>query len=170
MKDNWGRFWFYAALLIIQIVLSGYVNVGPYIYLCCLPLIVIYLPLYQETSLSMLIAFGCGLLVDILCDGIVGLNAAAAVALAALRKPIFAAFFTKDNIERAVIPTIRETGVFRHVNFIFTSLMVFFLVYICLDSVGMESIQTTVLRLVLSCAANLVLILAIDYFMFNTRR
>ena len=130
----------------------------------------IYLPLYQETSLSMLIAFGCGLLVDILCDGIVGLNAAAAVALAALRKPIFAAFFTKDNIERAVIPTIRETGVFRHVNFIFTSLMVFFLVYICLDSVGMESIQTTVLRLVLSCAANLVLILAIDYFMFNTRR
>lgn len=170
MKDNWGRFWFYAALLIIQIVLSGYVNVGPYIYLCCLPLIVIYLPLYQETSLSMLIAFGCGLLMDILCDGIVGLNAAAAVALAALRKPIFAAFFTKDNIERAVIPTIRETGVFRHVNFIFTSLMVFFLVYICLDSVGMESIQTTVLRLVLSCAANLVLILAIDYFMFNTRR
>ena len=170
MKDNWGRFWFYAALLIIQIVLSGYVNVGPYIYLCCLPLIVIYLPLYQEISLSMLIAFGCGLLVDILCDGIVGLNAAAAVALAALRKPIFAAFFTKDNIERAVIPTIRETGVFRHVNFIFTSLMVFFLVYICLDSVGMESIQTTVLRLVLSCAANLVLILAIDYFMFNTRR
>ena len=170
MKDNWGRFWFYAALPIIQIVLSGYVNVGPYIYLCCLPLIVIYLPLYQETSLSMLIAFGCGLLMDILCDGIVGLNAAAAVALAALRKPIFAAFFTKDNIERAVIPTIRETGVFRHVNFIFTSLMVFFLVYICLDSVGMESIQTTVLRLVLSCAANLVLILAIDYFMFNTRR
>lgn len=170
MKDNWGRFWFYAALLIIQIVLSGYVNVGPYIYLCCLPLIVIYLPLYQETSLSMLIAFGCGLLMDILCDGIVGLNAAAAVALAALRKPIFAAFFTKDNIERAVIPTIRETGVFRHVNFIFTFLMVFFLVYICLDSVGMESIQTTVLRLVLSCAANLVLILAIDYFMFNTRR
>lgn len=170
MKDNWGRFIFYAALLIIQIVLSGYVNVGPYIYLCCLPLIVIYLPLYQETSLSMLIACGCGLLVDILCDGILGLNAAASVALAAVRKPLFAAFFTKDSLSRAVFPTIRDTGVMRHINFILTSLLVYFIVYIGLDSVGMESIQTTVLRLVLSCTANLAIILAIDYFMFNARR
>lgn len=170
MKDSWGRYMFYAALLIIQIVLSGYVNVGPYIYLCCIPLIVIYLPLYQQTSLSMLIAFGCGLLIDILCDGIVGLNAAAAVALAAVRRPLFAAFFTKDNLERAVIPTIRESGVARHVNFILSSLLVYFLVYICLDSVGMESLQTTLLRLLLSVAANLVLVLAIVYFMFNSRR
>lgn len=170
MKDSWGRYMFYAALLIIQIVLSGYVNVGPYIYLCCIPLIVIYLPLYQQTSLSMLIAFGCGLIIDILCDGIVGLNAAAAVALAAVRRPLFAAFFTKDNLNRAVIPTIRESGVARHVNFILSSLLVYFLVYICLDSVGMESLQTTLLRLLLSVAANLVLVLAIDYFMFNSRR
>ena len=170
MKDNWGRFMFFAALLLIQIVLSDYVNVGPYIYLCCLPLIVIYLPLYQETFRSMLIAFGCGLVVDILCDGILGLNAAAAVALAAVRKPLFAAFFTRDNLERGVIPTIRETGIFRHINFIFISLLIYFLVYIGLDSVGMESLQTTLLRLVLSCAANLALVLAIDYFMFNSRR
>ena len=170
MKDNWGRFMFFAALLLIQIVLSDYVNVGPYIYLCCLPLIVIYLPLYQETFLSMLIAFGCGLVVDILCDDILGLNAAAAVALAAVRKPLFAAFFTRDNLERGVIPTIRETGIFRHINFIFISLLIYFLVYIGLDSVGMESLQTTLLRLVLSCAANLALVLAIDYFMFNSRR
>ena len=170
MKDNWGRFMFFAALLLIQIVLSDYVNVGPYIYLCCLPLIVIYLPLYQETFLSMLIAFGCGLVVDILCDGILGLNAAAAVALAAVRKPLFAAFFTRDNLERGVIPTIRETGIFRHINFIFISLLIYFLVYIGLDSVDMESLQTTLLRLVLSCAANLALVLAIDYFMFNSRR
>lgn len=170
MKDSWGRYMFYAALLIIQIVLSGYVNVGPYIYLCCIPLIVIYLPLYQQTSLSMLIAFGCGLIIDILCDGIVGLNAAAAVALAAVRRPLFAAFFTKDNLNRAVIPTIRESGVARHVNFILSSLLVYFLVYICLDSVGMESLQTTLLRLLLSVAANLILVLAIDYFMFNSRR
>lgn len=170
MKDSWGRYMFYAALLIIQIVLSGYVNVGPYIYLCCIPLIVIYLPLYQQTSMSMLIAFGCGLIIDILCDGIVGLNAAAAVALAAVRRPLFAAFFTKDNLNRAVIPTIRESGVARHVNFILSSLLVYFLVYICLDSVGMESLQTTLLRLLLSVAANLVLVLAIDYFMFNSRR
>lgn len=170
MKDNWGRFMFFATLLIIQIVLSKYANVGPYIYLCCLPLIVIYLPLYQETFLSMLTAFGCGLAVDVLCDGIVGLNAAASVALAAVRKPLFAAFFTRDNLERAVIPTIHETGVMRHINYIFISLLIYFIVYICLDSVGMESLQTTLLRLVLSCAANLVLVLAIDYFMFNSRR
>ncbi|MBR4771278.1 MAG: hypothetical protein IK009_00910 [Bacteroidales bacterium] len=170
MKDNWGRYVFFAALLIIQIVLSGYVNLGPYIYLCCLPLIIIYLPLYQETFISMLIAFAFGLAVDVLCDGIVGLNAAASVALAAVRKPLFVAFFTRDNLERAVLPTISESGVFKHINFIFTSLLVYFLVYICLDSVGMESLQTTLLRLVLSCAANLVLVLAIDYFMFNSRR
>jgi hypothetical protein len=118
----------------------------------------------------MLIAFGCGLAVDVLCDGIVGLNAAASVALAAVRKPLFAAFFTRDNLERAVIPTIHETGVMRHINYIFISLLIYFIVYICLDSVGMESLQTTLLRLVLSCAANLVLVLAIDYFMFNSRR
>ena len=170
MKDNWGRILFCAILLLIQIVLSGYVNVGPYIYLCCLPLLVIYLPLYQETGVSMIIAFACGLVVDVLCDGITGLNAAAAVALAAARKPLYAACFSKDNLERAVIPTIQEAGVLRHINFILASLAVYFIVYICLDSVGMESLQTTLLRFVLSCAANLVIIRALDYSMFNSRR
>jgi len=170
MKESLGRFFVIAAMLVIQIVLSDYVNVGPYIYLCCLPLIVLYLPLQQESYLSMLIAFGCGLAVDILCDGIVGLNAAATVALAAVRRPLYAAFFTKDSLERGIIPTIRETGVLRHVNYIFVSLLVYFLVYIGLDSVGMETLMTSLLRLVLSCTVNLVLILAIDYFMLNPRR
>lgn len=170
MKDSWGRILFYVIILLIQIVLSGYVNIGPYIYLCCLPLLVLYLPLYQETGVSMIIAFACGLVVDFLCDGIMGLNAAAAVALAAVRKPLYAACFSKDNLERAVIPTIQEAGVLRHINFILVSLAVYFIVYICLDSVGMESLTTTLLRFVLSCAANLVIILALDYSMFNSRR
>jgi rod shape-determining protein MreD len=170
MKDNWGRILFYVIILALQIVLSGYVNIGPYIYLCCLPLLVIYLPLDQETGVSMIVAFACGLIVDFLCDGIMGLNAAAAVALAAVRKPLYAACFSKDNLERAVIPTIQEAGVLRHINFILVSLAVYFIVYICLDSVGMESLTTTLLRFVLSCAANLVLILALDYSMFNSRR
>ncbi|MBR5735420.1 MAG: hypothetical protein IKX60_01300 [Bacteroidales bacterium] len=170
MKDSWGRILFCTILLLIQIVLSGYVNVGPYIYLCCLPLLVIYLPLDQDAGVSMFIAFITGLIVDTLCDGIIGLNAAAAVALAAARRPLYAACFSKDNLERAVIPTIQEAGVLRHINFILASLAVYFIVYIGLDSVGMESLQTTVLRFVLSCAANLAIILALDYSMFNSRK
>jgi len=169
MKNRLGYILFYVILLLIQVVLSDFVNIGPYIYLCCLPLLVLYLPLDQHPVVSMLLAFLLGLTVDILCDGIPGLNAAAAVALAAVRRPLYSAFFTRDSLDRALIPTIQEVGILRHANLIFSSLAVYFIVYICLDAVGMESLTTTLLRLALSCIANLVLILALDFFMLNTR-
>lgn len=170
MKEGYGRVWLYTILLLMQIFLSDYVNIGPYIYLCCLPLLVILLPIEQNTSISMGLAFLAGLIVDLLGDGIPGLNAAAAVALAAVRKPLFWAFFNKNNIDRGDLPSIQEAGIFRHINFLAASLAVFFIVYIGLDSAGMESILTTVLRFVLSIAANLVLLVVLDYFMLNAHR
>ena len=170
MKGNLGRILFYLIMLAVQIVLSDHVNIGPYIYLCCLPLLVLSLPLYQDTAVSMVLAFLLGLVVDILCDGIIGLNAAAAVALAAVRKPLYAAFFSKDSLERAYIPTMQETGFIRHFNFILASVVVYFLVYICLDSAGMESLQTTLLRLLLSCVSNAAVILLLDYSLFNSQK
>lgn len=170
MKTNPSKILFCAVVLFIQIVLSDFVNIGPYVYLCTVPMLVIYLSMDQDSIVSMLLALGFGLAVDALEDGVLGLNAVSAVALAAVRKPLFTIFFSKENLNRAVIPSIQEVGIFKHINYILCSLVVYFVVYIFFDSIGLESFSTSLLRLVFSCAANLLLILGLDYFLLNTRR
>ena len=159
MKTNPSKILFCAVVLFIQIVLSDFVNIGPYVYLCTVPMLVIYLSMDQDSIVSMLLALGFGLAVDALEDGVLGLNAVSAVALAAVRKPLF-----------TIIPSIQEVGIFKHINYILCSLVVYFVVYIFFDSIGLESFSTSLLRLVFSCAANLLLILGLDYFLLNTRR
>ena len=85
MKTNPSKILFCAVVLLIQIVLSDFVNIGPYVYLCTVPMLVIYLSMDQDSIGSMLLAFGFGLAVDALEDGVLGLNAVSAVALAAVQ-------------------------------------------------------------------------------------
>ena len=63
----------YAVVILIQVIMNNYVNLGPMVYICLVPLLVIYLPLDQKNYLTLIIAFGLGLLIDILSDGVLGL-------------------------------------------------------------------------------------------------
>ncbi len=103
-----------AVMTIIQIIICDYIYTGPYIHLTLLPLIILSIPGEYGYPKLALISFTVGLVIDLVSDGILGLNSAAAVITATLVRPI--SYFTinrerSDKLERL---TINDVGFFRY--------------------------------------------------------
>ena len=97
-------------LLLIQLLISGYINIWPMLYIAVFPLLVITLPYTCNHIVSILTAFCFGLLVDILSDGVLGLNAAAIVAIAYFRPLLFRVAVSKTTLENTIEITQRTIG------------------------------------------------------------
>ena len=79
------NFWIYYFLLLIgEVILCNYFPFSTYVVLSMLPAMMLCIPLTVGTAGCMLIAFGSGLAVDWMSEGLIGINAAAAVPVAKL--------------------------------------------------------------------------------------
>ena len=74
MKINRNFRTLYFLLVVLQIILCNYSNLGPYVMLSMLPAMVLCIPLSVGTPLCLLIAFVSGLSVDWLSEGLIGLG------------------------------------------------------------------------------------------------
>lgn len=126
----------FALLIIGQIVLCNYAALGPYIMLTMLPAMILCLPTTLSTVSCMFIAFACGLSVDWLSEGILGLNAAAAVPAGLLRNGIIKIFLGEDIITRGDRFSLKKNGAFKISAAVFTILAIYLGVYIFLDGAG----------------------------------
>ena len=77
----------YVLLIICQVLMSTYTQLGPYIMLSMLPAMVLCIPTGVRTTTCMLIAFASGLAVDWLSEGFIGLNIAALLPVASKTFP-----------------------------------------------------------------------------------
>ena len=157
----------YAVVILLQVILDNYVNLGPMIYVCLIPLLIVYLPLDQKPYISLIIAFGLGLLIDILADGVLGLNAGAATLVALVYRPIFYPVFQKNNYSKKYIPPISESGIWHHVLYMTIILAIYFAFYIAFDGLAVSTLLSSLLRYFLNIAVNLALVLIVDYTLFN---
>ena len=126
----------YCLLLIGQLVLCNYGALGPYIMLTMLPAMIMCIPTTISTATCMLIAFASGLAVDWLSEGLLGLNAAAAVPVALLRNGAIKIFLGEDLITRGDRFSIKKNGLFKITVMMFTALVVYLGIYIFLDGAG----------------------------------
>ena len=110
MKVNQHFGTLYILLVIGQIVLCNYGQLGPYIMLTMLPAMVLCIPPSIGTIPGMLIAFVSGLSVDWLSEGLIGLNTAALVPVALARKGIIKIFLGEDLITRGDRFSYRKNG------------------------------------------------------------
>ena len=95
------QFWaVYLLLLLAQLLLSNYFNLTPYLMLSILPVMVLCIPIRVGPSGAMLIAFATGLVVDLLSEGLLGLNALALVPVAYLRNPVLRLIFGEELFSR----------------------------------------------------------------------
>ena len=170
MRNNLNRILFYILIVVLQIIVNDYVNFGLYIYICFLPLLILYIPLNKSTPTTMIFAFALGLLIDVLSDGILGLNASASVVLAAIKKPLFSITINKDNYESINIPTIKEVGISKYLKYTSASIFVFLLVYIFFDCISVRPFSFVVAKLVLSVIANVIAVLIISYSLLINKR
>ena len=157
----------YAVVILLQVILNNYVNLGPMIYICLIPLLVIYLPLDQKNYISLIIAFGMGLVIDILSDGVLGLNAGAATLVALVYKPLFYPIFQKNNYSKKYILPIRESGLWQHALYLLIILASYFLFYIAFDGLAKTTLLVSLIRYLVNVLVNLALALVIDITLFN---
>ena len=126
----------YTLLVIGQIILCNYSDFGPHVMLTMLPTMVLCLPTGISTITTMIIAFCSGLSVDWLSEGLLGLNAAALVPVALVRKKIIRVFLGEDLITRGDSFSYKKNG-FAKISAANTACIILFTaLYILLDGAG----------------------------------
>ena len=132
--QNFGLMYF--LVLICQITLCNYANLGPYITLTLLPAMILCIPTGVSTTMCMLIAFASGFATDWLAEGLLGLNVAALLPVALLRKGTIRIFLGEDIITRNDSFSIRRNGLGKVSSALLSMTAVFLAAYIFLDGAG----------------------------------
>jgi len=156
--NSWSLFIVFVAL---QMVMTNWFHVSQFVTLTILPAAIMCLPLSISTLVAMLIAFATGLSVDLLAEGVVGLNALALVPVAAMRKPLVSLIIGGDAVERAIDFNFRKNGFTKVTIVILIPLIIFLLIYIIADGAGVRPFWFNLGRFIASLACDLVLCLLV---------
>lgn len=147
----------YILLVVCQVVMSTYTQLGPYIMLSMLPAMVLCIPTGTKVPACMLIAFASGLAVDWLSEGFIGLNVAALLPVALLRKGIIRIFLGEDIINRNDTFSIRKNGIGKVSLALLVSVSIFLALHIFLDGAGTRPLWFSMIRFSVSLACNWIL-------------
>lgn len=151
----------YCLLVICQIILCNFCQLGPYVMLTLLPAMILCIPLSVSTISCMLIAFASGLATDWLSEGLIGLNASAAVPVALMRKPVIRFFLGEDLITREDTFTFKKNGMGKISIALIMETVIFLAIYIILDGAGTRPAWFILTRLGVSLACNYLLALIV---------
>ena len=120
---------------------------------------------------AMIIAFATGLVVDLLAEGMLGLNTLALVPVAYARKGIIRLVFGDELFARNEDFSVRKNGFGKVAVAIFIAQALFLLVYIWADSAGTRPFSFNAIRFGVSLAAGWALSLVIiDILAPDTRK
>ena len=100
----------YILLLVAQMLICNYFHVSPYLMLSILPAMVLCIPTRVRTAFAMLIAFATALCVDLLAEGVLGLNILALVPVALCRRSICGFIFGEELLVREEDFSTRKYG------------------------------------------------------------
>jgi len=157
--QNFGLIYF--LLILGQMILCNFAGFTPYVMLSMLPAMVICIPLTVSTPMCMFIAFATGLSVDWLSEGLIGINAAALVPVALMRKPLIRFFLGEDLIVRSDNFSIRKNGVGKISLVLGVAILIFLGIYIFLDGAGTRPTWFNLTRTGASLVCNYLLALIV---------
>ena len=146
----------YILMLILQLVLTKYCQIGPYIYISMLPAMVLCMPTARPTWRTMAAAFITGILVDGLADGPLGLNAAALIPVAALQKPVIRLVIDEDLVTRHYSFSFHQYGISKLATALCIEQAVYFAIYVIADGVGVRSFGFNLLKFTASFVVSLI--------------
>lgn len=166
------EFWLvYILLLAGQLLLGNYFNLTPYLTLTILPVMVLCISIRTGPVGAMLIAFATGLTVDLLCEGVIGLNAFALVPVAFLRNPIIRLVFGGEMFARGEDFCPRRNGMAKAALATLLVTALFLVLYIWADGAMMRPLWFDAARLGASFAGSSVLsILSLGALAPDTRK
>ena len=144
-----------------QLLLSTYANFTPYVMVTMLPVMVLCMPIRMGTVLAMVIAFATGLSVDLLSEGLLGLNALALVPVAFARNSIIRLIFGGELFAREEDFSIHRNGFWKVLVAIVLSTALFLAVYIWADGAGTRPLLFNAIRFGASLVASTLLSLLV---------
>lgn len=150
------------AVLVIQVIADEFINVSLVAHISIFPIIIISLPYTAPFLVNMLAAFGLGLLMDALSEGVLGLNAAAMVALAYIKPYVLRIFVMKGSLLE--MPLV-STRYIKRLSYLYILLMLYgcyFLFYVTIDSLGFFNLGMCLLRVAIYTVLNALLGLFVE--------
>ncbi len=150
---------YFVLLFLLQLVISDYVHLGPWICLNLIPLLILLIPLSYRPHAVLLIAFGLGLGLDLLSDGVPGLNAFAAVLAAAPRKFFYRTMVNADRQDKTEVPLMGEVGLVKYIKYLAVLTAIYLVAYVLVDCISFRPAGFIALKVIASWLASTVLCL-----------
>jgi len=144
---------FFILVFLLQLAISNYLNLGPWITISLIPFLIVQIPLQRSPHVVMLAAFGLGLLLDWLSAGVLGLNAFAAVMAAAPRRLLYR-LLINDEQDSTWIPLIRTVGIGKYHKYLFILTAIYLAAFILLDCMSFRPFWFILVKFVASTLAS----------------
>ena len=145
---------FFILVFLLQLAVSNYLNLGPWVMVTLVPFLILQLPLPRSPHVVMLSAFGLGLLLDLLSAGVLGLNAFAAVMAAAPRKVLYRLLVNGDRQDATWIPLLRDVGPGKYGRYLLALTAIYLAAFILLDCVSVRPLGFILVKWVASTLAS----------------
>ncbi len=141
-------------LIVVQILFDGLVNIG--VYWCLFPamFIILNLPYTCKTLATMIIAFVLGFFIDMTGNGITGLNAAAATAVAFARQGLLQMIAGKFIIDKSERPDLFSLGYIKIVGYSAICSFIYLTVFVIAEAGGFSNFLTSLGKISLSTLLN----------------
>lgn len=143
-------------LMIVQLYLTKYCQIAPFVYISLLPALVMCLPTTRPQWFVMTTAFACGILTDLLADGVTGLNALAIVPAALLQKRMISVFIDDEIVERGYSFSFRENGYFKILMALTVLYAIYFTIYVIFDCAGQRPVGFILAKIAVSLCISLI--------------
>ena len=162
MKNNIWNILLYALVFILQVLICNYLDVGAYIYICLIPLLILGIPLKTNINITILAGFGTGLLLDVFSGGVLGLNAAAATMVAAFKGIIYDKLINRDHRYNTETPSISSIGLESYLLYLTVCTLIYLLIYTFLECLGVRPFFFILFRIILSLIIDVALAVIIS--------
>ncbi|MGI6313146.1 MAG: hypothetical protein ACOXZI_02275 [Candidatus Cryptobacteroides sp.] len=140
----------YFLLVIVQVMLGNLLNLGPYIIISLLPLLILSIPIKHNDAAIMLVAFATAFTVDFFTHGILGLSVVALLPVAFLRRWIVVLVFGNEVYSRGEEISVKKQGLVKMILSLLIATAIFFAIYVWVDAAGTRSFGFNLLRWFLS--------------------
>ena len=157
----------FLALVVLQLVCNKIV-----LFNVAMPVVFIYLILRLPVNLHggwvLTIAFFTGLIIDIF-NNTPGMNALACTIMAAVRRPVFNVFVSRDNDMNILIPSVDSMGVSDYFRYMATLVTLYCALIFSIQAFTLHNALLTLARIVASSVLSVIIIFGLDTLV-STRR
>ena len=157
----------FLALMVLQLVCNKIV-----LFNVAMPVVFIYLILRLPVNLHggwvLTIAFFTGLLLDIFTNT-PGMNSLSCTIMAALRRPVFNMFVSRENDMNIPIPSVDSMGVGDYLKYMATLVSIYCTLIFLIQAFTLHNIVLTLARIAGSSVLSIIIIFGLDSLV-STRR